>query len=232
NALQNAGDGWWCEESTSTWDGSGWVVTAGACYYSPYSSPGESGGGGVGGGVGGGAGESGGGVGGAGLPNPAPDSPNINRPDEDISSDLKCMLRNYLHPDSKLPLAKTMKRVDTWAFKEFINNNPQYGYKFSDNNNSPGPSWKPVGGISGYGNTYGRLYNAAFQAGTLKKFGTHYTGDISINESVSALEMSIFAAGHEAAHLMISNANEEMADWYGIYALKEYRKDNGNKCKK
>lgn len=89
-----------------------------------------------------------------------------------------------------------------------------------------------MGGISGYGNTYRRLYNAAFQAGILKKFGTHYTGDISINESVSALEMSIFAAGHEAAHLMISNANEEMADWYGIYALKEYRKDNGNKCKK
>jgi hypothetical protein len=227
-ALQYAGDGWWCEESTGYYDGSGWVVTGGACYYSPFSSPGESGGGGGGPG---GAGEGGGGGGGLGGGLPAPDDPNEVRQDLDISPDLKCVLKNYLHPDSKLPLTKTLKRVETWAFKEFINGAPQYGYKFSDNNQSPGPNWKPVGGVSGYGYAYGRLYNAAFKSGVLTKIGEHYTGSNKIDENLSATEMSVFASGHEAAHLVVANATEAMADWYGIYTLQKYREDKERKCR-
>lgn len=45
-AMQNAGDGWWCEDSTASWDGSGWVVRGGACYYDPFNGSGGGGGGG------------------------------------------------------------------------------------------------------------------------------------------------------------------------------------------
>lgn len=39
-ALQNAGQGWWCENDTSYWNGSGWVVVAGDCYYDPFNGAG------------------------------------------------------------------------------------------------------------------------------------------------------------------------------------------------
>ncbi|WP_374350606.1 hypothetical protein [Thermomonas sp.] len=220
NALQNAGDGWWCEESTSTWDGSGWVVTAGACYYSPYSSPGESGGGG-------GPSappEGGGGGGGGGVT--APD-----QTDRDISAKLQCALDNYLHKDVKLTGGRTMKRVNAWAFGK-QNAYGVWGYDIRNTNTSLGEDWHPVGGITHPGSNYGRIYRLAFQAssdfsrnGTLPDAPSN-----SIKGSVSAFEMSLFVSAHEASHLLGNEHDEAKADWYGIDAVLKYRRDNGKKC--
>ncbi|MFN3704268.1 hypothetical protein [Thermomonas sp.] len=224
SALQYAGDGWWCEPSTSEVVDGKVIVHGGDCYLDPFYY-------GSGGGGGTPPDPSSGGGGGGGVPEPPPFDPNVAFPDLAISPELKCVLDKYIHPESALTQGRTMKRVEAWAFKQYIDGVPQYGLVVTSSNTPPGPTYLPVGGTAGHLNLYGRLYNAAFRAGRLKKTGIHYTGEKEIDEYLTRDEMSVFVAGHEAAHLMIGNASEEMADWYGIYTLQKYRKDKEQKCR-
>lgn len=227
SALQNAGGGWWCEESTGSWDEAGWHVKAGDCYYDPFS--------GSGGGSGGGTGEPpepphGGGGGTSSDP---------RGPDLELSSQLKCVMNEYLHPDvkNKMHSNRTMKRKDRWAFQQVVNGVAQPGTrKYVTTNKAPaGSNWNPVGGSADYGYAWGYLYNAAFESSWIdsKRKGVNPGhSDLNASGNLNATETSIFAIGHETAHLVINGATEERADWYGFYALQQYREDGGTKCKK
>lgn len=222
-ALENAGEGWWCEPSTGSWDGTKWVVLGGACYYEPFGVPGLN-----------------------DQPGPSeyPSSPpggggtassDPRGPDLELSSKLLCVMSKYLHPDikSKMHSGRTMKQKDRWAFQQVINGVAQPGTRrYETSNKAPaGATWKPVGGSADYGYAWGYLYNAAFESSRIDRKGTHPVyGDLSPPGALTALGTSIFAIGHETAHLVINGVSEETADWYGIYALRQYTNDNGAEC--
>lgn len=151
---------------------------------------------------------------------------------EDIPEDLKCALDKYLHGNIKLTGGRTMRKVNAWAFGLRVGNS--YYYQFRSVNVSPGGDWKPVGGSASSGTAYGRLYNRAFQPTN----NFHRTGvrpgepNNSLIGNLSAFETSLFAAAHEASHLMGKANNEPEADWYGIDAVQRYRSDGGKKCGK
>lgn len=225
SALDNAGEGWWCEPSTGYWNGTKWVVQGGACYYDP-SLPGVPGN--------------------NTLPGPSapPTSPpggggvppsDPRGPDLELSPKLKCVMSEYLHADvkNKMHSGRTMKQKDRWAFQQVVNGVAQPGTRrYETSNKAPaGATWRPVGGSADHGYAWGYLYNAAFEPSRVDRKGIHSVyGDLSAPGELTAFGTSIFVIGHETAHLVISNASEQTADWYGIYALRQYINDNGSKC--
>ena len=146
-------------------------------------------------------------------------------------------MSEYLHADvkDKMHSDRTMKHKDRWAFQQVVNNIAQPNTRrYETSNKAPaGANWKPVGGSAGYGYAWGYLYNAAFEPSWIdsNRIGVHPSQPtLNIPGNLTATESSIFAIGHETAHLVIIGATEERADWYGFYALQEYRNDRGKKC--
>lgn len=151
--------------------------------------------------------------------------------ERDISPELACALAEYLHNNVRLTGGRTMKRVNAWAFGR-QGPTGTWGYAFRSANVSPGPGWIDVAGVGSPGTAYARLYNLAFQANTLPLLqGTRFgVPSNSLFGAMSAFEMSLLVAGHEASHLAGNSSNESEANWYGIDAVLSYRADGGARC--
>ena len=204
----------------------------GVCYDFGRGGPGVSEGswnpplGGGGGGSGTGTGTGTGGGNNSGIESP----PDFT--ESAISDKLKCALKNYGSADVRLG-NKTLKWVNTYAFGKLNPDGETYGFAFSNTNVLPaGPGWEYIGGITKFGEAYGRLYKGTRIANTVSLMGVK-TGrpNNSLDGSLTSFEMQLLIAAHEASHL-IRDTEEPEARWYGIDAVLAWRQDEGKACSK
>lgn len=158
-------------------------------------------------------------------------APQLDKTDRNISAKLECALSNYSHEDIKLGASRTMKKVNVYAFGK-KNVYGVWGYEFSATNTPPaGSGWVPVAGSTTPGTAYGRLYKLAFTGGNYSLQGSRLgASPNSLSGILTDFEKSLYAAAHEASHLLGNENDEAKADWYGINAVLKYRADGGAKC--
>lgn len=157
--------------------------------------------------------------------------------DVDVPQKLDCALGKYTHEQAKKD-GKTIKRSNLWAFTKHNGSYWEYQYVASPTRPVTPSGYFPAGAQALIASNYIRMFRVAFEGvQNISRTGTSGPGGAEDNRligALSAFEVSLFSAAHDLAHLNgHGNAgpdSESNADWYGIYAVLQYRADGGAEC--